>query len=106
MPPEKIHLRVKQVHRAALAMRTAAGFLADIEMAKAADFSEAIGLSALLLKAPDQQHLMKYLHQGVAIFVDLRCRLFRPIKYAGAACWRVLGFGVALGRLAAHLVAA
>ena len=34
-------------------------FLADVQMAEAANFSEAVRLSALLFKAPNQQHLME-----------------------------------------------
>ena len=35
------------------------GFLADIEVAKAADQAHAVHLAGLLLEAPDQQHLLE-----------------------------------------------
>ena len=35
------------------------GFLADIEVAEAADQAHAVHLAGLLLEAPDQQHLLE-----------------------------------------------
>ena len=38
-------------------MPTTIGFLADIEMAEAADRAHAVELAGLFLEAPDQQHV-------------------------------------------------
>jgi len=85
-------------------LRYAHGFLADIEMAETADFSEAVRLGTFLFKADGSAPSDERYSPVCRIFVDLSCRLFGAIKYAGATCWRVLGAAVALGRLATHLV--
>src|SRR5260370_25170105 len=46
------------------------GFLTDVQVTESADFSQTIGLGTLLFKAPNQQHLMKNLHQCFPIFFD------------------------------------
>jgi hypothetical protein len=66
------------------------GFLADIEMAEAADQAHAVHLARLLFEAADQQHLAI----GVEVFVlvegrDVRKRLGRTFR--SALRWRLCG---------------
>jgi hypothetical protein len=42
-------------------------FLADIQVTEAADLPQAVRFGAFLFEATDQNHLMKYLHQRLAI---------------------------------------
>ncbi|MEH2477686.1 hypothetical protein V1282_001043 [Nitrobacteraceae bacterium AZCC 2146] len=48
------------------------GFLADIEMAKAADRAHAVELSGLFLEAPDQQHVAQRVQLLVAVEIGRR----------------------------------
>ena len=47
-------------------------FLSDIQVTKAANLSEAIGLGTLFLKAANQEHLLKDVQQSLAIFRQFR----------------------------------
>jgi hypothetical protein len=46
------------------------GFLADVEMAEPANLAHAVGFSALLFEAPNQQHLVKHPEQGLAVIIE------------------------------------
>ncbi len=61
------------------------GFLADIEMAEAADRAHAIELAGLLLEAPDQQHVaqcLEFLFPGE--FRRGACSLFLTLFLSAA----------------------
>ena len=75
-------------------------FLTDIEMAEAADFSQAVAFSTLLFKPANQKHLTKDRQQRLAIFFEsVRLWFWRgSIENAGRACCPLS----LLGALTAH----
>ena len=88
-------------------------FLADIEMAEAADQAEAVELAGLLLEAADQQHLLVEFEQFLLARLDsgdrrrappagCAARNPRPARWSQAADVSALGNGLSL--VAASLI--
>src|SRR5689334_19867497 len=75
--------------------------LSDVEVAKAANLAHAVRLSALFLKPPDQQHLVKHPKQSLTVLVeDCLAVLVGLIDNACRSCVCVLP---SLRCLAAHV---
>src|SRR5258708_4199831 len=86
-------------------------FLPDVQMTKAADLSQAVRLGTFLFKAPDQKHLMKDLHQCLAIlFNSRRCWadfvlcVGRCVQQSGCTSRGSIGFFASVSSLSAHLI--